>query len=141
VTARFATNLVVLLAAAFLAAATFAFDVTVIGWLGLACGCLVAATVLAGFATRGRGLVQRWLDFALALLAAWMIVASRSFTGDTLKWLVFASAASTALLAVQGLIAHEVVMEVSLRGAVERERAGAASAVPAAPPAPIRVAG
>jgi hypothetical protein len=143
VAARFASNLAVLVVGCFLAAVTFAFPAVVIGWLGLASGCAIALTVLVAFASRGRGIVQRALDCVLALLAAWMIVASRSFTGDTLKWLTFASATTAALLAIEGLIAHEVVMEVSLRRAAARERAHASAppAVPADQPPAIRAAG
>jgi membrane protein YdbS with pleckstrin-like domain len=85
--------------------------------------------------------VQRFLDVAVALLAAWTIVASRTFAGGAEKWLMFSAAATAALLAVHGLIAHEVVMEVSLRRAAERDSttgAGAASAT--SEPAQIRVA-
>src|SRR5947209_2219286 len=101
-TARFASNLVVLLTGCFLATGTFAFPASVVEWLGLACGCAIALTVLAAFASGGRGVVQRMLDCVLALLAAWTIVASQSFAGDTLKWLMFGSAAAASLLAVQG---------------------------------------
>jgi hypothetical protein len=142
VAARFASNLIVLIAGCFLAAATFALDAETVGWLGLGCGVLIAVTVLAAFATRGRGVVQRSLDCALALLAAWTIVASRCFSGATLAWLMFASGAGAALLAVEGLIAHEVVMEVSLRRAAAGEP-GASSTDDglARQPAAMRVAG
>jgi hypothetical protein len=141
VAARFASNLIVLITGAFLAAATFAFPLGVIGWLGLAAGCVIAATVLAGFATSGRGIFQRSVDCLLAVLAAWTIVASRGFDGETLRWLMFASGVTAALLAVQGLIAHEVVMELSLRRAGESDTAQARAALPADQPPAIRVAG
>jgi hypothetical protein len=132
--------MVVLLSGCFLATATFAFGPQTTGWLGLAAGAVIATAVLAAFATSGRGVAQRALDCVLALLGGWTIVASRSFAGSELKWLMFASGVAAVLLAVEGLIAHEAVMEVSLRRSAERERAGDTPSLPDRPPA-IRVAG
>lgn len=139
--ARFATNLVTLVVGAALACCALAMPPYVAGWLGLAAGAVVLIATLAGFATRGRGSVQRALDLLVGLLATWTVVASRTFAaGRELHWLMFASAAAFVLLAVEGLIAHEVVAELTIRRAVGGEvRLDAASAVDQ--PAPIRVAG
>lgn len=139
--ARFSSNLLSLLAGALLACCALSMRPEVAAWIGLGVGAAVALVTLGAFATRGRGVVQRWLDALVAALAAWTIVASRAFAaGSELKWLMFASGAALVVLATEGLIAHEVVAELSLR------RAGAAGARidPASAvdqPAPIRVAG
>jgi hypothetical protein len=139
--ARFASNLLSLAAGACLACFALATRPPVAGWIGFAVGVLVLAVTLGAFATRGRGLVQRGLDVVVALLAAWTIVASRVFAAGTeLKWLMFSSGAALVVLAIEGLIAHEVVLEMTLRRAAALDvRLDGASAVDQ--PAPIRVAG
>jgi hypothetical protein len=142
VTSRFTSNLLALLCGAFLAVAAFAFSAETLSWLGLGVGALTGAVVLVAFAFRGRGIVQRFLDVALGLLAAWTIVASRAFAGGTEKWLMLSAAAVQALLAVQGLIVHETIVELSLRRAAERESSSSqAPGSATAEPAQIRVAG
>lgn len=138
-TSRFASNLLVLLAGAFLTTASLAMGADVVGWLGLAVGCLVALGTLTAFAARGRGVLQRVLDGIVVTVAAWNVVASRVFVGQSsLRWLMFSAGAALVVLAAEGLVAHEVVMEISLRRAARLER----SAVTVVEePAPIRVAG
>jgi hypothetical protein len=116
-TSRFISNLVVLLAGAFLVAASFAFGEEVLGWVGLAVGCVVVLTVLVTFAVRGRGIAQRALDACVVLAGAWTIVAARTFADGTLRWLTFAEGAALAFIAVAGLIVHEVQLELSVRRA------------------------
>jgi hypothetical protein len=112
--ARFASNLLVLLAGAFLACVSFAFGADVVGWLALATGALVVATVLGAFATRERGVAQRSFDACVLVIAAWTIVSSRTFSGSTESWLAFASAATMVLFAFTGLVVHEVLLELAL---------------------------
>jgi hypothetical protein len=119
VTSRFASNLTILLGGTFLACASFAFPPSVVGWLAFGAGCLAALTVLCAFAARGRGVPQRVLDACTFLLAAWTIVASRCFAGNTEKWLSFASAVTMVLFAFVGLIVHEVLVELALARRVQ----------------------
>jgi hypothetical protein len=119
-TARFASNLLVLLGGAFLACASFAFGANVVGWLALALGALLALTVLGAFATRERGAAQRSLDVCVLVVAVWTIVSSRTFSGSTESWLSFASGATMVLFAFAGLVVHEVLLELAL----SRRRAG-----------------
>jgi hypothetical protein len=114
---RFISNLVVLIAGSFLVTASFAFGSEVLGWVGLAAGCVILLTVLVAFAVRGRGIAQRALDACVVLGGAWSIVAARSFTGGNLKWLTFSEGAMLAFLAVAGLIVHEVQLELCVRRA------------------------
>lgn len=113
-TSRFASNLTVLLAGAFLACASFAFSVHTIAWLAFGVGCLTLLTVLGAFAIRARGTPQRAFDACVFVIGAWTVVASRCFSGDTEKWLSFASAVTLALFAFAGLIVHEILLELAL---------------------------
>jgi hypothetical protein len=108
---RFASNILLGLAAGFVVVASQAFSATVTGWItfGVALGVLglVGLTQLA----RGGG-VARWvLDAVTAVLATWTVVASVVFDGTALTWLSFAEGVGLVVLAVAGLIAHEVSTE------------------------------
>jgi hypothetical protein len=131
VTSRFISNVTVLLLGAFLVSASLAFHTGVLGWLGLAVGALVVATVACAFTARGRGTAQRALDGCVLLTGAWTIVASRSFYGTDLKSLNFSSGAVMVLFAFAGLIVHEVVMELALRRPMARFEDGRVTTVPA----------
>lgn len=141
-TSRFVSNLLVLLAGALLVCVSLALSVTVSSWVGLGIGAFAALTTLVAFAVRGRGLLQRILDGVLALLSAWTIVAARAFPGEaSLKWLMFSSGAAFVALAVQGLVAHEVMLELALGRGVQPERGAARVAVVDERSSPISIAG
>jgi hypothetical protein len=112
--ARFASNLAILLIGAFLTCVSFAFGPFVAGWLALGFAALAALIVLVAFALPERGVAQRVFDACVLPLAAWTIVASRTFSGSTETWLCFASGATFALLACVGLVVHEVLLELAL---------------------------
>ncbi|HLH14473.1 MAG TPA: hypothetical protein VKV16_06755 [Solirubrobacteraceae bacterium] len=130
---RFVSNLIVLLCGGFLIAASLAFNSAVIGWLGLGVGALVTATLLCAFALRGRGIAQRTFDGFLFAAAAWTIVASRCFAGVTLKWLMFSSGAVAVLLALSGLIVHEVLTQMALRSRLETRTDARVTSTPREP--------
>lgn len=107
---RFATNLLLGLAAGFVVVASQAFSATVTGWITFG----IALGVLAGLGLSQldrAGLVHRALDAVTALLAVWTVVASVVFDGTALTWLSFAEGLGLVALAVAGLIAHEVSTE------------------------------
>jgi hypothetical protein len=104
---HFATNLLILVAAAAVVPLAIGLDAGTVGWIGLGAGCLATVVALVAFPLPGRGRGQRWLDVLTALLGGWTIVASRAFSGDTVRWLVFASACALFGLALAGLTAHE----------------------------------
>lgn len=116
-TSRFISNLTVLLAGAFLVAASLGFGAGALAWLALGMGCVVVVTVLWAFARRGRGIAQRALDAVILVAGAWTIVASRTFHGSTLMWLVFAAGALLTTLAFAALIVHEALLELAVRRA------------------------
>jgi hypothetical protein len=112
--ARFASNLFVLVAGVFLACGSFAFRPSVVGWLALGVGALIALVLLGAFAMRERGVAQRSFDACMLAVAAWAIVSSRTFSGPTEAWLAFASSATMVLFAFAGLVVHEVLLELAL---------------------------
>jgi hypothetical protein len=117
---RFVSNLIVMIAAETLVAFALAFRAGVLGWLGFGLGCLVVVVVLAAFVVRGRGVAQRVVDVLIVLAGGWLIVASRSFGGVPLKWISFGTGVLLALLALVGLVVHEVSMELAT-GPLARE--------------------
>lgn len=110
-TSRFASNLVVLVSAAFLLVARFAFGAPALRWLATGIAGLVVLVVAAAFLVRGRGPAQRGLDVALVLIGGWTVVSSLTFSGSTQLWLILLESAALAGLALIGLIVHEAVME------------------------------
>jgi hypothetical protein len=120
-TSRFASNLAVLVLAAFLACSSFAFDSSTVGWLALGSGAAILLTIAVAFAMRERGVAQRVFDGLMFLIAVWTIVSSRVFAGSREQWLAFACAAALALLAFAGLVVHEVLMELALSSNRRRE--------------------
>jgi hypothetical protein len=116
--ARFTSNLLLAVLGGALATFSLVFAPGVTRWVALGTGCAAVVIALAGFAIRGRGPGQRSLDVIVVVLGAWTIVASCAFTGHTLRWLSFSEGAGLALLAVSGLISHQVLVARELRLAV-----------------------
>jgi hypothetical protein len=92
-------------------------------WLFIVGGILMIA-LAAGALGQDTG-AQRNLDVVLAVLGIWSIVQAIVFTGTTLEWVAFATAAAAGLLATVGLTLHEmtterVVHELSVVSADER---------------------
>ncbi|HWC86326.1 MAG TPA: hypothetical protein VG388_07295 [Solirubrobacteraceae bacterium] len=114
-TSRFISNVLVLIAAATTVAFSLAFRPEVLGWLGLALGAFAVAVVLIAFVVTGRGVAQRVVDVLIVLAGGWLIVASRAFAGTAEKWICFGTGALLAILALIGLVVHEISMELALR--------------------------
>jgi hypothetical protein len=108
---RFISNIALGLAGAFVVVASQAFSSGVTGWIALGVG--VGALVVVGAAqfVGSRGLTQRALDGVTALLAVWTVVASVIFTGTTLTWLSLGEGLGFVVLALAGLVAHELSTE------------------------------
>jgi hypothetical protein len=130
-TSRFISNVAGMLLGAFLVAASLSFASGPLAWEGLAAACVLVVTVLVAFLMRGRGVAQRALDVALIAVGAWTIVASRSFDGALLKWLMFTSGVVIVALSFAALVVHEAMLEISVRRAtVAREVAAAEASRP-----------
>jgi hypothetical protein len=115
VTARFASNLAVLVLGVVLAPARFAFAAGTVGWLTFGVGAAMSAVVAAAFLVRGRGPVQRALDLLIAVTGSWTAVSALVFPAPVVGWLALAEGGALGMLAVIGLVAHEVAMERPFR--------------------------
>ncbi|HLI59666.1 MAG TPA: hypothetical protein VKV21_08370 [Solirubrobacteraceae bacterium] len=107
---RFLTNAALTLAGAFTVVASMAWGTPTFMWLMFVAGIVAVGLSLAA-AVPGRGLAQRSLDGAIAILGAWTIVASLVFAGATVTWLGFASGIGFVALALAGLALHELRTE------------------------------
>jgi hypothetical protein len=119
VLSRFASNIALVVLSAVLITLSLTSPATVVGWLALGVGCAAVVITLLAFAARRRGTLQRMLDVAAVAIGGWTIVASRTYTGHTLRWLSFSEADAICSLALVGLIAHELLTERGLRRATE----------------------
>jgi hypothetical protein len=107
---RYFSNLLLALIGGFLVVATMAFAPVTAAWLTFAVA--AGATVISLYMIAlEKGLVQRSLGGALAILGIWTIVASLVFAPSTVVWLGFASALAFVALAVIGLTVHELTSE------------------------------
>jgi hypothetical protein len=118
---RYLSNLVVMIAAAFLVVATQAFVAGTVAWLTF--GIAVGLTILSAYMLVSRhGIAQRVVGGLGAVLGAWTIVASLVFAPATVVWLGFGSAIAFVVLGIAGLTAHELTTERVVHSlAVERE--------------------
>jgi hypothetical protein len=115
VTARFASNLLVLVIGAFLAPARFIFEAGTVRWIAFGAGAAVTVVIAAAFLVRGRGPVQRALDVVLALVAIWTAVSALTLSPTVVGWLALGEGGALPVLALAGLVAHEVLMERPFR--------------------------
>jgi type IV secretory pathway VirB2 component (pilin) len=108
---RFISNVALAIAGAVVVVASQAFSASLTGWLtfGVSLGALALLAVVQR--DRARGRLQRMLDIATGALALWSAVASVVYTGTTLTWLSFGEAIGFVVLAVVGLVAHELSTE------------------------------
>jgi hypothetical protein len=108
---RFASFLTLALLAGFLVVATQAFTLPVVQWLtfGVAAGSLLITLVIAADARRH--ISSGIIGGIGAVVSAWTIVASLVFGLTSVMWLGFAGATALLVLAVAGLIVHEVGTE------------------------------
>ncbi len=120
--ARFATNLVVLLAGAGLVTVVFAFPGDTAGWVGVGAGGVAIVAALANFALAHQGVYQRCADAIMAAVGAWVIVAARVLSGNP-RWLEFAAGAALAALGAVGLVVRELELNRGLQVGEARIRA------------------
>ena len=128
---RFISNLLLLLAGGAVVVSSRWFSAGTTGWIAF--GVALGILGLTGVAQRdrGRGIVQSALDVVILPLAAWSAIASVVFHGSTLTWLSFADALGFAVLAIGGLLAHELSTE---RAVHRLAAAGSEPAMKAAEP-------
>lgn len=105
--ARFTTNLVVLLAGAGLLVIDFAFALPTTGWVSVGAGATAAVVALANFALANQGVYQRVADVLITTVGAWAIVIALVLAHNT-RWLEFGAGAGLAGLGTLGLIVREL---------------------------------
>jgi hypothetical protein len=115
VAARFTSNLLVLVLGAILAPSRFIFGAHTVRWITFGVGAAVTIAIAAGFLVRGRGPVQRGLDVLMALTGSWTAVSALVFPASVVGWLALGEGGALAVLAVIGLVAHELLMERPFR--------------------------
>lgn len=107
---HFISRLALLIGAAFLVVVTQVWTGATLEWLMFAGG--VGMIALAGAALLPHATAaQRGLDGLLAVLGAWTIIESLVFSGGALTWISFGGAIGAALIAVTGLVLHELRTE------------------------------
>jgi hypothetical protein len=108
---RYTSYLSLGVAAAFLVVATYAFSLPTIATLSLGVGVAVLAVSLGVAARYRNDLPTLVVGGAIAVVSAWIVVASQVFAQSTVSDLTFASAIAVGALAAIGLTANEVDTE------------------------------
>jgi hypothetical protein len=126
--ARFASLLSLAVLAAFLVVATQAFALAVVEWITFSISVATLALALAIAGTFRRHLPSLIVGGLAAAVSGWTIVASLVFAPAIVVWLGFAAAIAIGLLAVAGLIAHELSTERVVHSLAVSERRGEAIA-------------
>ncbi len=114
--ARFTTNLVILLLGAALVAVTFAFAHGTAGWVALGVGSAAILAAAHNFALPDQGAYQRTADVAIAALGAWTIVAAQVLTYRG-RWVEFGAGLALSALGAIGLVVREAHVGRRLAGA------------------------
>jgi uncharacterized membrane protein YccC len=111
---RFITNIVALVLGAIVVVSSQTFSSGTVKWIafGISLGVL-GMTALAQL-DRTRGIAQRAIDAFIGLVVAWSAVAALVFDGSALTWLSFSDAIALVGLAVVGLAANELSMELAV---------------------------
>ncbi len=120
--ARFATNFVVLLVGAGLVTVVFAFPGETAGWVSVGAGATAIVAALSNFALAHQGLYQRCADVAITAVGAWAIVAARVLAGPP-RWLEFSAGMALAGLGAVGLVVRELALNRGLQVGDARIRA------------------
>jgi hypothetical protein len=106
---RFFSRLSLLVIAAGLIVATQVATGATLEWLAVGAG--VLALIDAGIDAYRPGGAQRTLDAATAVIGAVMIVFALVFAGTVGLWLSFGLAGGLALVAIAGMVLHEMTSE------------------------------
>jgi peptidoglycan/LPS O-acetylase OafA/YrhL len=106
---EFFSRLALLVVAAIMVVATQVWATDTLQWVFIAGGLvmLVLAAAPGGAGTRR----QRMLSAVVAVVGIWAIVQAAIFQGDTMMWVSFGTAVAGGLLAIAGLIDHEMSTE------------------------------
>jgi hypothetical protein len=103
-------DVLTMIGGAFLVVSSMVFAAPVLNWLAFGVSAGLAVILVASLITEGRT-GARISRSAMAVVAAWSLIAALVFTGPALTWLVFADALALGGLALADLTAHEVTTE------------------------------
>ncbi len=124
---RFMSVLLFTVAGSTLAVGAFVFTPEAERWLGVGVGAGCVTLLALGFASRGRGTLQRVLDAVLLPVSVWAVVSALTIEQGMYgpiphlaRWLGFSAGAGIAALGLIGLVAHEFGLEHDLEYATER---------------------
>jgi hypothetical protein len=112
--ARFATNFVVLLLGSALLILLFSLGRPVADWVALGAGAGAIVMALFSFAMPAQGVAQRLADPAIATVGAWAIVAARVMNERSI-WLIFSAGAGLLGLGAIGLLVREIELARGLQ--------------------------
>lgn len=105
----FLCRLALLVVAAFLVVVTQAWSGGTLEWLFIVGG--IVMIVLAAIDFPVARATQRGLDVALAVIGAWSIIQALVFSGAAREWISFGTAVAAGLVAIVGLMLHELTTE------------------------------
>jgi len=116
VSSRYATNVLLALFGGFVVVASRSFSTSVVGWLAFAFGIAVVAVSILAQLDRGRGVVQRVLDAAMAALGGLAMGFGVGTAGSVERWTAFAFALGWVAVGLAGLTVHEISQWRAARG-------------------------
>lgn len=107
---RYALDLLFIVGGAALAVVAMGFAAPTAGWIGF--GVFVGLMIIAaGSAIASRSTSRKIGHGLIGLVALWSLIATLTFSGVALTWLIFASAIFLGVCALGDLTAHEVTTE------------------------------
>jgi O-antigen/teichoic acid export membrane protein len=108
VTSRYFTNVIIALLAGLVIVASQVFAPATVAWLAFGIAIVALGTSVLAQLDSQRGVDQRALDGAMAVISSALVVVSLVFAGATVTWLAFGLALGFVGVALAGLTLHEV---------------------------------
>ena len=107
-TSRYFTNVIIALLGGLVVVGSQVFVPATVAWLAFGVAIVALGISVLAQLDSQRGLDQRALDGAMAVISAVLVVFSLVFSGATVTWLAFALALGFVGVAVVGLTLHEI---------------------------------
>ena len=107
-TSRYFTNVIIALLGGLVVVGSQVFPPATVAWLAFGVAIVALGMSVLAQLDSQRGLDQRALDGAMAVISAILVVLSLVFAGVTVTWLAFGLALGLVGVAVVGLTLHEI---------------------------------
>ena len=107
-TSRYFTNVIIALLGGLVVVGSQVFPPATVAWLAFGVAIVALGISVLAQLDSQRGLDQRALDGAMAVISAILVVLSLVFAGVTVTWLAFGLALGLVGVAVVGLTLHEI---------------------------------